>query len=88
MKLVSRAIRYGCACTRTNTAPTARATSRPKRNRPTPPRNSIAAAAPIITTVAPKSGSISSRKAIGSSTMNGLKKPIQLSRTSSWRRTR
>ncbi|WP_430624317.1 helix-turn-helix domain-containing protein, partial [Pseudomonas emilianonis] len=30
-----------------------------KRNSPTPPRNSIAAAAPIITTVAPKSGSIS-----------------------------
>ena len=48
----------------------------------------MAAAAPIITTVAPKSGSISSSAAIGSNTMKGLKKPIHVSRTSVWRRTR
>ena len=88
VKVIRRAIRYGCACTRMVTAATANTTIKVKRNRPTPPRNSIAAAAPIITTVAPKSGSISNRPAIGNSTMNGLKKPIQLSRTSFWRRTR
>ena len=43
----------------------------------------MAMAEPIITTVAPKSGSSSSRPAIGSNTTKGLKKPIQLSRTSS-----